>query len=70
MTHPKYGFAECVEIIRRLRSENGCPWDNEQTIHSLRKYFLEETYEALDAMDRPDGRPRRQPRKRRYTRSS
>ncbi|MCB1152703.1 nucleoside triphosphate pyrophosphohydrolase [bacterium] len=54
MTHPKYGFAECVEIIRRLRSENGCPWDNEQTIHSLRKYFLEETYEALDAMDRMD----------------
>ena len=54
MTKKTYDCAECVEIIRRLRSEDGCPWDNEQTYDSLRKYFLEEVYEALDALDRRD----------------
>ncbi len=48
----KYDFDKCLGIIRRLRSEDGCPWDNEQTFDTLRKYFLEEVYEALDAMDR------------------
>ncbi len=54
MEKKSYDCRDCVEIIRRLRSENGCPWDNEQTHDSLRKYFLEEVYEALDAMDRRD----------------
>lgn len=37
-----------------LRSPRGCPWDREQTHASLRPFLLEETYEALDALDRDD----------------
>lgn len=40
-----------VEIMARLRAPGGCPWDREQTHQSLRRYLLEETYEALDALD-------------------
>ena len=40
--------------MRRLRGPGGCPWDHEQTIHSLRGFVLEETYEVLDAIDRDD----------------
>ena len=54
MKKPVYDCAACVEIIRRLRREDGCPWDNEQTYDTLRKYLLEEVYEALDAIDRRD----------------
>ena len=37
-----------------LRSANGCPWDREQTIDSLKPFVLEETYEVLEAIDRHD----------------
>ena len=47
-------FRELVEVMRRLRGENGCPWDRKQTHTSLRTYLLEETYEVLDALDRED----------------
>ena len=47
-------FLRLVEIMRRLRGPGGCPWDHEQTIHSLRGFVLEETYEVLDAIDRGD----------------
>jgi MazG family protein len=47
-------FRRLVEIMRRLRGPGGCPWDHEQTIHSLRGFLLEETYEVLDAIDRSD----------------
>ena len=47
-------FLRLVEIMRRLRGPGGCPWDHEQTIHSLRGFVLEETYEVLDAIDRSD----------------
>jgi MazG family protein len=47
-------FRRLVEIMRRLRGPGGCPWDHEQTIHSLRGFVLEETYEVLDAIDRSD----------------
>jgi NTP pyrophosphatase (non-canonical NTP hydrolase) len=43
-------FDEFVSIMRRLRRE--CPWDKEQTHESLKKHFVEEAYEALDAIDR------------------
>jgi len=43
-----------VEILRRLRAPNGCPWDREQTLASLKKYLLEECYEELEAVDRGD----------------
>ncbi len=44
-------FAKLVEIMARLRSPEGCPWDREQTHQSLRPYLLEETYEVLEALD-------------------
>jgi nucleoside triphosphate diphosphatase len=40
--------------MARLRGPDGCPWDREQTIQSLRGFVLEETYEVLDAIDRSD----------------
>jgi MazG family protein len=47
-------FAQSVEIMARLRAPEGCPWDREQTIDSIRKYTLEETYEVFDAIERRD----------------
>ncbi len=47
-------FQQLVEIMRTLRSENGCAWDKQQTLLSLRPFVLEETYELLDALDRGD----------------
>lgn len=47
-------FARLVEVMRTLRGPDGCPWDREQTLSSLRPYVLEETYELLDALDRGD----------------
>jgi tetrapyrrole methylase family protein/MazG family protein len=46
-------FESFLEIVSRLRDpDEGCPWDQEQTHLSLRPHLLEETYEALDALDR------------------
>jgi tetrapyrrole methylase family protein/MazG family protein len=42
------------EIIAHLRAPDGCPWDREQTIQSMAKNLLEETYEALQAIDEED----------------
>jgi len=42
------------EVVAHLRAPDGCPWDKEQTHLSLRKYLLEETYEALEALDAED----------------
>lgn len=50
----RYDWEDFLEIIRLLRSPGGCPWDAEQTHASIRRDFLEETYEALDALDRDD----------------
>ena len=41
-----------IKTIAKLRSPNGCPWDKEQTHESLKKYLIEETYEAIDAIDK------------------
>lgn len=49
-----YQMDDLVKLVRRLRSENGCPWDREQDHHSIRKNFLEETYEVLEAIDTED----------------
>ena len=43
-----------VEIMRILRSPDGCPWDREQTLDSLRPYIVEETYEVLEAIETLD----------------
>ena len=45
-------MAAFVEVVRRLRAE--CPWDREQTHHSLRRHLLEEAYEVLEALDHLD----------------
>jgi len=49
-------FARLVEIMATLRGPDGCPWDREQTIDTLKPFVLEETYEVLDAIDRHDHR--------------
>lgn len=50
MTSPE-NFARLVTIIADLRGENGCPWDKQQTHMSLKKDLLEETYEAIEAIE-------------------
>src|SRR5215475_4531253 len=47
-------FDRLVEIMAVLRSPEGCPWDREQTIDTLKPFVLEETYEVLEAIDRHD----------------
>ncbi len=47
-------FLELVEIMSRLRADDGCPWDKEQTHVSLKKYLIEEAYEFLDSIDAAD----------------
>jgi tetrapyrrole methylase family protein/MazG family protein len=47
-------FEGFQEIIAHLRAPEGCPWDREQTHESLRPHLLEETYEALQAIDEDD----------------
>jgi MazG family protein len=44
-------FERLVDIMRRLRAPDGCPWDREQTPASLRPFVLEETYEVLEAIE-------------------
>ena len=50
----RYSFEDFIALIRLLRSPEGCPWDREQTHASIRKNFIEETYEALEAIDNED----------------
>ncbi len=44
-------FAKFCEIVAKLRSPEGCPWDREQTLETIKPYTLEETYELLEAID-------------------
>jgi MazG family protein len=44
-------FERLVAIMQALRAPDGCPWDREQTLASLRPYVLEETYEVLEAIE-------------------
>ena len=55
MTNKKYTFNDLVEIVRKLRAPDGCPWDREQTHESLRENTVEEVYEMLEAFDSGDG---------------
>ncbi len=45
---------QLLEIMRKLRGPDGCPWDREQTIESLKSNLIEETYEVVDAMESGD----------------
>ena len=47
-------FRELCEVVARLRSPTGCPWDREQTLATIKPYTLEETYELLEAIDSGD----------------
>lgn len=49
-----YSFDDLVLIVSILRGEDGCPWDIEQTHKSIRKDFIEETYEVIEAIDNDD----------------
>lgn len=49
-----YGFEDLVTLVEVLRSEVGCPWDREQSHKSIRKDFIEETYEVIEAIDTDD----------------
>ena len=50
----KYDVYDFKKIIALLRGEGGCPWDREQTHESIRRNLIEETYEAVEAIDHGD----------------
>ncbi|MGN0467878.1 MAG: nucleoside triphosphate pyrophosphohydrolase [Acutalibacteraceae bacterium] len=50
----KYNFDDLVKIMAILRAPGGCPWDAEQTHQSIKKSFIEETYEAIEAINKND----------------
>ena len=45
-----YTVADLIEIVKILRHEGGCPWDREQTHESIRREFIEEVYEVVEAV--------------------
>ena len=47
-------FARLCEVIAKLRSPTGCPWDRQQTLETIKPFTLEETYELLEAIDSKD----------------
>lgn len=51
MYKKQYSIEDLRNIMRILRGDQGCPWDKKQNHHSIRKNFLEETYEVLEAID-------------------
>ena len=60
--HRQLGLRDGLDGLRdlmdRLLAPDGCPWDREQTLDSLRPYLIEEAYEVLEAMDKPDAHRR------------
>ena len=51
MEQSTYNLQDLKEVVEILRSENGCPWDREQTHESIRNDLIEETYEVIEAID-------------------
>jgi tetrapyrrole methylase family protein / MazG family protein len=51
-----YSLQNLLDIMARMRAKDGCPWDREQTLDSLKQYLVEECYEVLDALDSGDVR--------------
>lgn len=60
--HRELGLRDGLDGLRdlmdRLLAPDGCPWDREQTLDSLRPYLIEEAYEVLEAMDEPEAHRR------------
>lgn len=50
----RYCFSDLLEVLKRLRGENGCPWDKAQTPKSVEKNLIEEAYELIDAIETGD----------------
>ena len=50
----KYDINDLIEIVKCLRAPDGCPWDKVQTHQSIRKDFIEEVYEVVEAIDEND----------------
>lgn len=55
MKNTKNQFDKLVELSKYLRSPEGCPWDREQTLDSLKSYIIEEAYELVQAIEDKDG---------------
>ena len=53
-TEAEAAFGRLVDIMKTLRGPEGCPWDREQDLRSLRRYVLEEAYEVVHAIDDDD----------------
>ena len=51
----KYTFEDLLSIMEKLRGEDGCPWDKEQTHESIKRSIMEEGYELIEAIDTRDG---------------
>lgn len=49
-----YTFEDLKEIVKKLRAEDGCPWDRVQTHESMKRYLVEECAEVLEAIDNKD----------------
>lgn len=49
-----YSISDLKNVMKKLLSENGCPWDKAQTHETLKKYLIEECYEAVDAISNND----------------
>ena len=46
----KYTFQDLLDIVEKLRGENGCPWDREQTHESIKHSIIEEGYELIEVL--------------------
>ena len=51
---PRYDLSDLIRLVHVLRAPGGCPWDAAQTHLSIRRNFLEEAYEACEALDCDD----------------
>ncbi len=54
MNREKYTIDDLLMIMKKLRSDNGCPWDRAQTHDSIKSSMIEESYEVIDAIDKHD----------------
>lgn len=50
----RYNINDLIKIVKLLRAPGGCPWDREQTHESIKKNFIEETYEVIEAINKSD----------------
>lgn len=58
-----YNMEDLLRLITVLRSPGGCPWDMKQTHESIKKNFIEETYEVVEAINKKDTAGLREDRK-------